>query len=119
MPVAIKTDVLFYNSIMKNSFFIFLLCAAFNSYADGIAEGRAKAEQACVLCHGPTGLAILPNAANLAGQQPIYLSEQLKNYRSGKRQNEVMNMIAKQLTDLEITNLSAWYSAIKITVEVP
>ena len=104
---------------MKNLFSIFLVCAAVNAFADDVAEGRAKAEVACALCHGPTGLSMLPNAPNLAGQQSIYLSEQLRNYRSGKRQNEVMNMIAKQLTDSEITHLAAWYSAVKITVEAP
>jgi len=104
---------------MKNLFFIFFVGAAFNAFANDVAEGRAKADVACALCHGPTGLAMLPNAPNLAGQPAIYLSEQLKNYRSGKRQSEVMNMIAKQLTDSEITHLAAWYSAVKITVEAP
>jgi len=96
-----------------------LVCAAFSAYANDVAEGRAKAEVACALCHGPTGQATLPNAPNLAGQQAIYLNEQLRNYRSGKRQNEVMNMIAKPLTDAEISHLAAWYSAVKITVEAP
>lgn len=104
---------------MKKLFLIFLICAAFNAIADDVALGRAKADVACALCHGPIGLAMLANAPNLAGQQSIYLSEQLKNYRNGKRQNEVMNMIAKQLTDSEISHLSAWYSAIKISVEAP
>jgi cytochrome c553 len=45
--------------------------------------------------------------------------DQLKNYRSGKRHHEVMSVIAKSLTDAEIANLSAWYSAIKVTVEAP
>jgi len=49
----------------------------------------------------------------------IYLSEQLKNYRSGKRQHEVMSYIAKPLTDTEIGQLAAWYSAIKVIVEAP
>lgn len=110
---------LFYSSTMKNLLLTFLICAGFNAFADDLAEGRAKAEVACALCHGPTGVSMLPNAPNLAGQQAIYLSEQLRNYRSGKRQNEVMNMIAKSLTDSEITNLSAWFSSIKVTVEAP
>jgi cytochrome c553 len=104
---------------MKKLVFIFLLSAAFQSFADDAQEGRQKAETACALCHGSNGVSKLPNAPNLAGQQAIYLSEQLRNYRSGKRQNEVMNMIAKQLTDSEITHLSAWFSAVKVTVEAP
>lgn len=104
---------------MKKLFFALLVCLGLNSHANDVALGRAKADVACALCHGPTGLATLPNAPNLAGQSAIYVSEQLKNYRSGKRQNEVMGVIAKQLTDIEISQLASWYSAIKVTVEAP
>ena len=104
---------------MKKIFIAVLACVALNAYADDVAEGRAKADVACALCHGPTGMASLPNAPNLAGQQAIYMSEQLKAYRSGKRHNEVMGVIAKPLTDDEIAQLAAWYSAIKVSVEAP
>jgi cytochrome c553 len=103
---------------MKKFVFVLSLCA-FNSFANEVADGRAKADAACALCHGANGIAGMPSAPNLAGQQAIYLSEQLKNYRSGKRHHEVMGVIAKSLTDADIANLSAWYSAIKISVEAP
>jgi len=90
-----------------------------NSFADDFSAGRAKADTACALCHGPAGIAGLPGAPNLAGQPAIYVSEQLKHYRSGKRQHEVMSLIAKPLTDQEIVQLAAWYSGIKVTVETP
>jgi cytochrome c553 len=104
---------------MKRAIYLLLMCTALPGLANEVAEGRAKAEVACALCHGLNGVSTLPNAPNLAGQQAIYLSEQLKNYRSGKRQNEVMNMIAKPLTDSEINHLSLWFSSIKVTVEAP
>jgi cytochrome c553 len=104
---------------MKKLLFAVLLCAALPGFADEVAAGRLKAEAACALCHGPNGVSRLPNAPNLAGQQAIYVSEQLRNYRSGKRQNEVMNMIAKPLTDSEIAQLAAWFSAVRVTVEEP
>lgn len=104
---------------MKTLLLLLLMCTALQSAADDAAAGRQKADVACALCHGPNGIATLPNAPHLAGQQAIYLNEQLRNYRSGKRQNEVMNMIAKQLTDSEIAHLAAWYSTLKLTVEVP
>ena len=87
--------------------------------AQDAKAGREKADAACALCHGQAGMATLPGAPNLAGQAPIYTSEQLKNYRSGKRHHEVMSVIAKPLTDAEIANLAAWYSSIKVTVEAP
>jgi len=82
------------------------------------AAGRAKAA-ACVVCHGQDGYSTLPNAPHLAGQPAVYLEEQLKNYRSGRRQHEVMTLIAKPLSDTDIENLSAWYSSIKINVVLP
>jgi cytochrome c553 len=30
-----------------------------------------------------------------------------------------MNVVAKTLTDADIENLAEWYSAIKVTVEMP
>lgn len=104
---------------MKKLLTMLLLSSLFSAHANDVAQGRAKAESACALCHGPTGMATLPNAPNLAGQQAIYLSEQLRNYRSGKRQNEVMNMIAKPLSDADISHLAAWFSAVKVTAEAP
>ena len=104
---------------MKRAISLLLMCTALPGMANDVAEGRAKAETACSLCHGLNGMSTLPNAPNLAGQQAIYLNEQLKNYRSGKRQSEVMNMIAKPLTDSEIAHLAAWFASIKVTVEAP
>ena len=104
---------------MKKLMIAALLATVLSAYANDVAEGRVKAESACALCHGPTGMATLPTAPNLAGQQAIYLSEQLRNYRSGKRQNEVMNMIAKPLSDADISHLAAWFSAVKVTAEAP
>ena len=80
--------------------------------------GKARAAM-CATCHGPLGLSQLPNAPNLAGQPALYIVEQLKNYRSGKRQNEMMQAMAKPLTDQEIDNLAAWYESIQISVTMP
>jgi cytochrome c553 len=86
-------------------------------FAQNADSGKAKAGM-CSTCHGPTGLSQLPNAPHLAGQPAIYIIEQMKNYRSGKRPHEVMAVIAKPLTDQEIDDLAAWYASIEITVKV-
>ena len=75
--------------------------------------------QPCATCHGANGLSTLVNAPHLAGQPAIYVTEQLKAYRSGKRQHEVMNVIAKPLTDADIDALAAWYASIKIDAKLP
>ena len=94
-----------------------LACGMSAAQAD-VQAGRAKARM-CAVCHGEFGLGILPNTPNLAGQPEIYLAEQLKAYRSGKRSNEIMSVIAKPLTDAEIADLSAWFASIAIEVKPP
>ena len=85
--------------------------------AQDLNLGRTKAATACAVCHGPMGMAMQPGVPHLAGQPQIYLAEQLKNYRSGKRPHEVMAVIAKTLTDADIEALSHWYAAIAIKLE--
>ncbi len=82
------------------------------------AAGRDAAGQ-CVACHGLDGIARQPDAGNLAGQNAMYLRNQLEAFRSGKRRHPQMNVIAKELSDEEIADLAAWYSAIELEVKLP
>lgn len=77
------------------------------------AAGRAKA-QTCSVCHGPSGIAVAPDTPNLAGQPETYLVRQLRAFRAGERRHEVMNVIAKPLTDDDIANLAAWFSSFAV-----
>ena len=85
--------------------------------ADAVA-GRAKA-QACQVCHGPLGMSVAPDAPNLAGQPAAYLAAQLRAYQSGKREHEVMSLMAKPLSAAEIDNLAAWFSSITVEARPP
>lgn len=109
--------------MFRHSFKYWCLCAALlllaaKAQAGDPLAGKVRAAM-CATCHGALGLSQLPNAPNLAGQPEIYLLEQLKNYRSGKRPHEVMAVIAKPLTDTEINDLAAWYASIRISVTAP
>ena len=77
--------------------------------------GRQKAAP-CAVCHGPQGLSAAPDAPHLAGQPALYLAAQLRAFRSGARRHEVMNVIAKPLTDADIDALVAWYSSLQIAI---
>jgi cytochrome c553 len=94
-----------------------LACGVSSANAD-VQAGRVKARM-CAVCHGELGISVQPNAPNLAGQPETYLTEQMKAYRSGKRSNEIMNIIAKPLTDAEIADLSAWFASIAIEAKPP
>jgi len=79
----------------KLAFGALLLATTWVHATEADGKAKAKASVACATCHGPIGLAMQPAVPNLAGQSALYLSEQLRNFRSGKRPHEVMSLIAK------------------------
>lgn len=82
--------------------------------SDGSTVGTAPAAaQTCAACHGPDGVGILPEYPTIAGQHADYIERALKDYRSGKRQNAIMNGFAGQLADADIKALAAYFSAQK------
>jgi len=82
--------------------------------ADPVA-GRAKA-MACQACHGMDGLSKVPDAPNIAGQNEAYLVAQLQAFKTGRRQNESMSVVAATLSDSDIAALAAYYAAIEVRV---
>ena len=71
----------------------------------------------CATCHGYDGLAKIPTAPNIAGSSRQYIETQLKAFRSGKRENEVMSVITAELSNAEIKAAAKWYASLKVTVE--
>ena len=53
------------------------------------------------------------------GQVENYLVEQLRAFQAGERHNEMMSLVAPQLTPQDIDDLAAYYAAIPITVGKP
>lgn len=103
---------------------VFLLAAmsvlVLDAHAAGdAAAGKKKAAAVCRVCHGLDGIAKLPDAPNLAGQQEIYLVRSLTAYKTGERQNPQMSVVAPTLSEEDIANLAAYYASIKITVQEP
>ena len=86
--------------------------------AADVSAGRKKAA-VCVVCHGESGMSTLPNTPHLAGQPALYLAEQLRQFKSGRRPSEVMAVIAKPLSDQDIDELAAWYEAVRIEAKPP
>jgi cytochrome c553 len=86
--------------------------------AADLAAGKVKARM-CAACHGIDGLSKAADAPNLAGNGELYLARQLKAFRSGERKHPQMSVIAASLSDDDIAQVSVWYSAIKVSVELP
>jgi len=97
---------------------VLLPTASAPAEAGDIAAGRRKA-LACQACHGLDGLSKLPDAPHIAGQPEQYLVRSLGEYRKGTRNNELMTLVVKNLSDQDIADLAAYYSAIEISATPP
>jgi cytochrome c553 len=82
--------------------------------AGDAGAGKAKAAQVCAACHGPDGAKpSTPDQPILAGQHADYLVKTLKDYKSGKRTNPIMQGFATQLSTKDMEDLAAWFSSQK------
>ena len=81
--------------------------------------GHRLAQRVCKACHGLNGIATLPEAANLAGQDAGYLARQLAAFHSGERKNETMAAVSQMLNGKQMADVAAYYGSIKIEVKPP
>jgi len=88
-----------------------------NEAAPAAPKGDAVAGQAkaavCAACHGADGNSVIPANPMLAGQGARYLAKQLHDFKSGARANPVMMGMAAPLSDQDILDLAAYFSAQK------
>ncbi|MBJ3777584.1 c-type cytochrome [Acuticoccus mangrovi] len=94
-----------------------LLATASAAVADPVA-GKRKAAQ-CQVCHGFDGMGTNPEVPNIGGESEIYLIKQLRAFRDGTREDRMMSLVAKNLSDGDIRDLADYYGAIEITATVP
>ena len=73
-----------------------------------LAKGAALYGQVCVACHAADGNSTTPENPKIAGQHPEYLAKQLKEFKSGKRDNAIMKGFATMLSDDDMRNISWW-----------
>ncbi len=79
----------------------------------GTQGASLDAAKTCAACHGQNGIAVSPNWPTLAGQYEDYLVTALHRYRDGERTNAVMQPIAAQLSDADITQLARYFSGLE------
>jgi cytochrome c553 len=77
----------------------------------GNAEAGATKAAVCLACHGMNGNSTNAEWPSLAGQHATYTAEQLHFFRSGKRNDPVMQPMAAGLSDQDIDDLAAYYAA--------
>ena len=75
------------------------------------AKAQKIVNDVCGACHNTDGNSNNPIYPSLAGQHPEYLAKQLTEFRSGARMNATMAPNAAKLSDADILNLAAYFSA--------
>lgn len=65
----------------------------------------------CMTCHGETGMTSDARYPHLAGQPALYLEARLKYFRAEEEPLNQMNGQARPLSDDEIADLAAYFSA--------
>ncbi len=85
--------------------------------AEGDAQAGKQKNAMCQGCHGIEGFQVaypkVYSVPLIGGQSKDYIEAALKAYRSGDRVNETMHAIAADLSDQDISDLAAFYSASK------
>jgi cytochrome c553 len=62
----------------------------------------------CATCHGANGRSDIPGTPALAGQHSFYAITQLFLFREGRRGNEAMTAVAKQMTDADLQGFASF-----------
>lgn len=67
----------------------------------------------CFNCHGEDGHSKQPDTPNMAGQNAVYLFEQIRKFAAGERKNEFMQGLTRALPDDDRINVALYFSAQK------
>jgi cytochrome c553 len=77
--------------------------------AEIAARGQQIAGAVCVACHGLDGMSPVPSNPNIAGMPEQYIAKQLELFKSGKRQNAIMQGMVANLSDGDMKALGRYY----------
>jgi cytochrome c553 len=80
----------------------------------GDAQAGAALVATCSACHGAQGQSINSDWPSLAGQNQRYISDQLKYFQQGDRENALMMAVIpylKTLSDSQLLDIAAFYSS--------
>jgi cytochrome c553 len=73
------------------------------------ADAGRKISSFCANCHGVDGNSKLSEVPNLAGQNPIYLLNQVHKFYTGERRDQWMEPVIKLLSETERLNIVTYY----------
>ncbi len=77
---------------------------------DGDALRGLLIARRCDHCHGSEGFSSDQTIPNLAGMDRLSVWKELQDFRSGKRNSPIMQMIARPLSTQQFSDLAVYYS---------
>jgi cytochrome c553 len=83
-----------------------------------VQRGKALAA-GCAGCHGAEGISPSDAFPNLAGLPAPVLYKQLDDYRTGKRENPIMQGMAAALDDQKVADVAAYFASLPAKVRSP
>ncbi len=81
-------------------------------FAGDAAAGKSKSMM-CSACHGVAGISAVPTYPNLAGQKEAYTLKQLKDFKSGTRNDPTMKGMVASLSETDMADLAAYFASLK------
>jgi len=85
--------------------------ATANASTGDAAKAQPIVDKVCGACHGADGNSTAPTYPTLAGQHPEYINKQLNEFKSGARKNATMAPNVTNLSQQDMLNLAAYFSA--------
>ncbi|MDU7587787.1 MAG: c-type cytochrome [Acidovorax sp.] len=83
--------------------------------ADDLYKVGRKVSAVCANCHGDGGNSTKPSVPNLAGQNPAYLLEQVRQFADGRRRYEFMEGMIRAMNSDEKIGMVLFYAAQPVT----
>ena len=88
---------------------LLILCST--GYAAGDANAGKEKANACTSCHGVDGQGGSEPNTKIAGMSVGNFKKAMLAYKSGEKNNAMMQMFAKKLSDQDVDDLAAYYAS--------
>lgn len=97
-------------ALVIGGFFSLLVPAAQAATPVSVEE---TVQQVCANCHGRQGESAGPAYPHLAGQNAAYITKQLHDFKSGRRNNRAMREMMAEYSDADLVALGGYYASMK------
>lgn len=85
-----------------------------------VEDAMKERVRACTACHGKEGVATNQGYfPRIAGKPAVYLYNQLRHFREGRRQNPAMRHLLAHMSDAYLMDIAQYFSALELPYQPP